>query len=57
MTNATTILGLIYIYYGNYTYTPSHGCKTWSLTLREEHKLGIFENRVLRENLDPRGRK
>ena len=25
-----------------------HGCETWSLTLREEHKLGLFENRVLR---------
>jgi hypothetical protein len=25
-----------------------YGCKTWSLTLREEHKLRVFENRVLR---------
>jgi hypothetical protein len=25
-----------------------YGCKTWSLTLREEHRLRIFENRVLR---------
>jgi hypothetical protein len=24
------------------------GCKTWSLTLREEHKLRVFENRMLR---------
>jgi flagellar motor switch protein FliM len=24
------------------------GCETWSLTLREEHRLGEFENRVLR---------
>jgi len=24
-----------------------HGCETWSLTLREEHKLGLFENRIL----------
>jgi hypothetical protein len=24
------------------------GCKTWSLTLREEHRLRVFENRVLR---------
>jgi sorting nexin-29 len=24
-------------------------CKTWSLTLREEHKLRVFENRVLRK--------
>jgi hypothetical protein len=25
-----------------------YGCETWSLTLREEHKLEVFENRVLR---------
>jgi hypothetical protein len=25
-----------------------YGCETWSLTLREEHKLWVFENRVLR---------
>jgi hypothetical protein len=26
----------------------SYGCETWSLTLREEHRLRVFENRVLR---------
>jgi len=25
-----------------------YGCGTWSLTLREEIRLGVFENRVLR---------
>jgi hypothetical protein len=25
-----------------------YGCETWSVTLREEHRLGVFENRVLR---------
>jgi hypothetical protein len=25
-----------------------YGCETWSLTLREERRLGVFENRVLR---------
>jgi hypothetical protein len=25
-----------------------HGCETWSFTLREKHRLRIFENRVLR---------
>jgi hypothetical protein len=24
-----------------------HGCKTWSLTLREKHRLRVFEKRVL----------
>jgi hypothetical protein len=26
-----------------------YGCETWSLTLREENRLRVFENRVLRE--------
>ena len=25
-----------------------YGCETWSLTLREERRLRVFENRVLR---------
>jgi hypothetical protein len=25
-----------------------YGCETWTLTLREEHRLRVFENRVLR---------
>jgi hypothetical protein len=25
-----------------------YGCKTWSLALREEHRIRVFENRVLR---------
>jgi hypothetical protein len=25
-----------------------YGCETWSVTLREEHRLRVFENRVLR---------
>jgi hypothetical protein len=25
-----------------------YGCETWSLKLREEHRLRVFENRVLR---------
>jgi hypothetical protein len=26
-----------------------YGCETWSLTLREEHRLRVFENRALRK--------
>jgi hypothetical protein len=29
-------------------------CKTWSLTLRKEHMLRMFENRVLRRILGPK---
>jgi hypothetical protein len=25
-----------------------YGCESWALTLREEHRLRVFENRVLR---------
>jgi hypothetical protein len=31
-----------------------YGCKTWSLTLREEHRLGVCENRVLRRIFGPK---
>jgi hypothetical protein len=29
-------------------------CETWSLTVREEHKLRVFENRVLRRIFGPK---
>jgi hypothetical protein len=31
-----------------------YGCETWSLTVREEHKLRVFENRLLRRILGPK---
>jgi hypothetical protein len=31
-----------------------YGCETWSLTSREEHRLRVFENRVLRRIFGPR---
>jgi hypothetical protein len=31
-----------------------YGCETWSLTLREEYRLRVFENRVLRRIFGPR---
>jgi len=31
-----------------------YGCETWSLTLREERKLRVFENMVLRSIFGPR---
>jgi hypothetical protein len=30
-----------------------YGCETWSLTLREEHRVSVFENRVLRRLVGP----
>jgi hypothetical protein len=34
-----------------------YGCETWSLTLREEHRLRVFENRVLKKIFGPKGDK
>jgi hypothetical protein len=31
-----------------------YGCETWPLTLREEHRLRVFENRVLRRIFGPK---
>jgi hypothetical protein len=31
-----------------------YGCKTWSLTLREEDRLRVFENMVLRRIFGPK---
>jgi hypothetical protein len=31
-----------------------YGCETWLLTLREEHRLKVFENRVLRRIFGPK---
>ena len=31
-----------------------YGCETWSLTLREERRLRVFENRVLRTVFGPK---
>jgi hypothetical protein len=30
------------------------GCETWSLTLREEHRLRMFENRVQKRIFGPK---
>jgi hypothetical protein len=32
-----------------------YGCETWSLTLSEEHRLRVFEKRVLRRIFLPKG--
>jgi hypothetical protein len=31
-----------------------YGCETWSLTLQKEHRLRVFENRVLRRIFEPK---
>jgi hypothetical protein len=34
-----------------------YGCETWSLTLREERRLRVFENRMLRKIFGPKRNK
>jgi hypothetical protein len=44
-------------WYSNITITilvVLYECETWSLTLREEHKLRVFEKRVLRRIFGPK---
>jgi hypothetical protein len=31
-----------------------YGCETWSLTFREERRLRVYENRVLRRKFGPK---
>jgi hypothetical protein len=31
-----------------------NGCETWSLTLKEEHRLKVFENTVLKRIFGPK---
>jgi hypothetical protein len=31
-----------------------YGCETWSITLREEPRLRVFENKVLKKILGPK---
>jgi hypothetical protein len=38
-----------------FLYVVLCGCGTWSLTLREEHRLRMFKNRVLRRIFWPKG--
>jgi hypothetical protein len=37
------------------TLSVLYGCGTWSVSLREEHRLRVFENRVLRGIYGPKG--
>jgi hypothetical protein len=47
-------LGLLKVYKTIILPAVLYGCETWSLTLREEHRLRMFENRVLRRIFGPK---
>jgi hypothetical protein len=52
-TNISILKSYIEGSYGNLP-VVLYGCETWSLTLREEHILRMFENRVLRRIFGPK---
>ena len=37
-----------------FLYKYQYGCEIWSLTLREERRLRVFENRLLRRIFEPK---
>jgi len=41
-------LNLLHVYPTTILPVVLYGCKTWALTLREERRLRVFENRVMR---------
>jgi hypothetical protein len=45
----------IRVYRGIILPVALYGCETWSLRLREEQRLRVFENRVLRRIFGPKG--
>lgn len=47
-TNNEITLNLIFLFY--------NGCKTWSFGLTKEHRLMMFENRVLEKTIWTQGR-
>jgi hypothetical protein len=44
----------ITIYKNIVLFAVLYGCESWSFTLREEHRLRVFENRVLRRIFGPK---
>ena len=47
-------IGICHASYVDLVWVVLYGCETWSLTLREERKLRVFENMVLRRIFGPR---
>ena len=63
MSLSRSVMGLLYLCFTKCTYMNQkavilpvvfYGCETWSLTFREERKLRVFENMVLRRIFGPR---
>ena len=45
----------MYVNIQKYNFTCCvYGCETWSFTLREERRLRVFENRVMRRIFGPK---
>jgi len=52
--SSTLLSGNIKIYRIIVLHVVLYGCESWSLTLREERRLSVFENKVLRKIFGPK---
>ena len=53
VSNCKLIFLIVIIYKTTILPVVLFGCETWSLTLREESRLRVFENRILRRTFGP----
>jgi hypothetical protein len=52
--NYNCYVNFVYLLFSKTSLLVLYGCETWSLTLREKHRLKIFENRLLRRIFGPK---
>ena len=45
---------IVYVVILSFVFVSLHGCETWSPHLREEHRLRLLENSVLRRTFGPK---
>ena len=53
MLEDSSVVGFCYVHSRCFTVHVLFGCETWSVTCTGEHRLRVFENRVLRDVFVP----
>ena len=53
MLEDSSVVGFCYVHSRCFTVHVLFGCETWSVTFTGEHRLRVFENRVLRDVFVP----
>jgi hypothetical protein len=46
-------LRIVYVTILSFVFVSWHGCETWSVQLREDHRLRLFDNSILRRMFGP----